>query len=136
MDDNFKIIFEISHLLKQLLNMLEYLNNSYCADEQYNNNFDTNINDIIDILERVCNKGSITSILITDSEIIFEILGNIIKNPRKRYKLALKVLKIVNILIDFDDNTKLSSDGNIHYFKIDTTGLPVERFYRILINKF
>lgn len=38
-----------------------------------------------------------------------------------------------NILIDFDDNTKLSSDGNIHYFKLDTTGLPVERFYRILI---
>ena len=38
-----------------------------------------------------------------------------------------------NIVIDFDDNTKLSSDGNIHYFKIDTTGLPVERFYRILI---
>ena len=38
-----------------------------------------------------------------------------------------------NVLIDFDENTKLSSDGNIHYFKIDTTGLPVERFYRILI---
>lgn len=38
-----------------------------------------------------------------------------------------------NIVIDFDENTKLSSDGNIHYFKIDTTGLPVERFYRILI---
>ena len=38
-----------------------------------------------------------------------------------------------NVVIDFDDNTKLSSDGNIHYFNIDTTGLPVERFYRILI---
>jgi hypothetical protein len=38
-----------------------------------------------------------------------------------------------NIVVDFDENTKLSSDGNIHYFKIDTTGLPVERFYRILI---
>lgn len=38
-----------------------------------------------------------------------------------------------NVVIDFDDNTKLSSDGSIHYFKIDTTGLPVERFYRILI---
>ena len=38
-----------------------------------------------------------------------------------------------NVVIDFDDNTKLSSDGNIHYFNVDTTGLPVERFYRILI---
>jgi hypothetical protein len=38
-----------------------------------------------------------------------------------------------NTIIDFDDNTKLSSDGNIHHFKIDTTGLPVERFYKILI---
>ena len=38
-----------------------------------------------------------------------------------------------NVVIDFDDNTKLSSDGNIHYFNIDTTGLPVERFYKILI---
>ena len=38
-----------------------------------------------------------------------------------------------NIVIDFDDNTKLSVDGNIHYFNLDTTGLPIERFYRILI---
>lgn len=38
-----------------------------------------------------------------------------------------------NIVIDFDENTKLSSNGNIHYFNLDTTGLPVERFYRILI---
>jgi hypothetical protein len=38
-----------------------------------------------------------------------------------------------NVVIDFDNNTKISSDGNIHYFNIDTTGLPVERFYRILI---
>jgi hypothetical protein len=36
-------------------------------------------------------------------------------------------------LLDFDDGTKVSADGNIHYFTFDTAGLPVDRFYRILI---
>lgn len=37
------------------------------------------------------------------------------------------------VFVDFDDGTKLSCDGNINYFKIDTTGLPQERYFRILI---
>ena len=36
-------------------------------------------------------------------------------------------------VIDFDDSTKLSCDGNLHYFVLNTTSLPQERFYRILI---
>lgn len=36
-------------------------------------------------------------------------------------------------IIDFDIGTKLSCDGNIHYFYIDTTSFAVERYYRILI---
>ena len=39
----------------------------------------------------------------------------------------------IPLVIDFDDYTKLSCDGAIHYFRLDTTGLPVERYYRILI---
>lgn len=37
------------------------------------------------------------------------------------------------VFIDFDEGTKLSCDGNINYFKLDTTGLPQERYFRILI---
>lgn len=37
------------------------------------------------------------------------------------------------ILIDFDDGTKLSCDGDRNYFVFDTTALPQERYYRILI---
>lgn len=46
---------------------------------------------------------------------------------------AIKDNESENFVIDFDDCTKLSCDGAIHYFKLDTTGLPVERYYRILI---
>lgn len=46
---------------------------------------------------------------------------------------AIKDNESENYVIDFDDYTKLSCDGTIHYFKLDTTGLPVERYYRILI---
>ncbi len=35
------------------------------------------------------------------------------------------------VLIDFDNNTKLSCDGTIHYFILDTTNFTVERDYRI-----
>lgn len=37
------------------------------------------------------------------------------------------------VLIDFDEGTKLSCDGNINYFMMDTTAFPQERYYRILI---
>ena len=46
---------------------------------------------------------------------------------------AIKDNESENFVIDFDDYTKLSCDGVIHYFRFDTTGLPVERYYRILI---
>jgi len=36
-------------------------------------------------------------------------------------------------IIDFDTYTKLSCDENGNYFYLDTTGLPQERYYRILI---
>ena len=37
------------------------------------------------------------------------------------------------VIIDFDDYTKLSCDQYGNYFYLDTTGLPQERYYRILI---
>jgi hypothetical protein len=37
------------------------------------------------------------------------------------------------IIVDFDDFTKLSCDTNGNYFYLDTTGLAQERYYRILI---
>lgn len=46
---------------------------------------------------------------------------------------AIKDNESENFVIDFDDYTKLSCDGVLHYFRLDTTGLPVERYYRILI---
>ncbi len=46
---------------------------------------------------------------------------------------AIKDNESENFVIDFDDYTKLSCDGTIHYFRLDTTGLPVERYYKILI---
>jgi len=36
-------------------------------------------------------------------------------------------------IIDFDNYTKLSCDEHGNYFYLDTTGLPQERYYRILI---
>lgn len=36
------------------------------------------------------------------------------------------------VIVDFDDATKLSCDGNMHYFVLDTTSFAQERFYRIL----
>lgn len=37
------------------------------------------------------------------------------------------------IFIDFDDGTKISCDGTNNYFMLDTTGLPQERYFRILV---
>lgn len=36
-------------------------------------------------------------------------------------------------LLDFDQNTKLSCDQNGNFFNLDTTGLPQERYFKILI---
>jgi len=36
-------------------------------------------------------------------------------------------------IIDFDNNTKLSCDLNGNYFLLDTSGLPQERYFKILI---
>jgi hypothetical protein len=38
-----------------------------------------------------------------------------------------------SIIVDFDESTKLSCDGNMHYFVLDTTSFAQERFYRILV---
>jgi hypothetical protein len=46
---------------------------------------------------------------------------------------AIKDNNSENMILDFDEYTKLSCDGSIHYFNLDTTTLPVERYYRILI---
>jgi hypothetical protein len=46
---------------------------------------------------------------------------------------AIKDNESERMILDFDEATKLSCDGNLHYFTIDTTSLPEERFYRILL---
>jgi hypothetical protein len=46
---------------------------------------------------------------------------------------AIKDNESERIILDFDDATKLSCDGNMHYFVLDTTSFAQERFYRILI---
>ena len=46
---------------------------------------------------------------------------------------AIKDNESEKTIIDFDDATKLSCDGNIHYFTLDTTSLVQERYYRILL---
>lgn len=46
---------------------------------------------------------------------------------------AIKDNESETMILDFDDATKLSCDGNIHYFTLNTTSLTQERYYRILI---
>jgi len=52
--------------------------------------------------------------------------------PSETY-FAIKDNNSENMVMDFDEYTKLSCDGSIHYFNLDTTTLPVERYYRLLI---
>jgi hypothetical protein len=46
---------------------------------------------------------------------------------------AIKDNESERVVVDFDEGTKLSCDGNIHYFTVDTTSLAEERFYRLLV---
>ena len=46
---------------------------------------------------------------------------------------AIKDNESQEMIIDFDDYTKISLDDNGNFFMLDTTGLPQERYYRILI---
>ena len=46
---------------------------------------------------------------------------------------AIKDNESDEMVIDFDDCTKISLDDNGNFFVLDTTGIPQERFYRILI---
>ena len=46
---------------------------------------------------------------------------------------AIKDNENERMILDFDTNTKLSCDGNIHYFILDTTSFAQERYYRLLI---
>lgn len=46
---------------------------------------------------------------------------------------AIKDNESEKMILDFDQSTKLSCDGNIHYFILNTTSLTQERYYRILV---
>ncbi len=46
---------------------------------------------------------------------------------------SIKDNQTEEIVVDFDNSTKLSCDMNGNYFLLDTTGLPQERYFRILI---
>jgi hypothetical protein len=46
---------------------------------------------------------------------------------------AIKDNESEKMILDFDDSTKLSCDGNMHYFMLNTTSLTQERYYRLLI---
>jgi hypothetical protein len=46
---------------------------------------------------------------------------------------AIKDNETEIMILNFDDNTKLSCDTKGNYFLMDTTGLPQERYVRILL---
>lgn len=46
---------------------------------------------------------------------------------------AIKDNQTEEIIVDFDNYTRLSCDMNGNYFLLDTTGLPQERYFKILI---
>ena len=46
---------------------------------------------------------------------------------------AIKDNETEQIILDFDNYTQISCDTNGNYFLLDTTGLPQERYFRILI---
>jgi hypothetical protein len=46
---------------------------------------------------------------------------------------AIKDMESDENVVDFDNYSKLSCDENGNYFKLDTTGLPQERYYKVLI---
>ena len=46
---------------------------------------------------------------------------------------SIKDTETEEVLIDFDDGTKVSCDGNGNYFMLDMSGLPQERYFKILI---
>jgi len=71
-------------------------------------------------------------------------LKNFIKATQQTSQLTPKYLPIETyysikdteteeVVIDFDEGTKLSCDSNGNYFMLDMTGLPQERYFKILI---
>ena len=46
---------------------------------------------------------------------------------------SIKDTETEEVVIDFDEGTKLSCDSNGNYFMLDMTGLPQERYFKILI---
>jgi hypothetical protein len=71
-------------------------------------------------------------------------LKNFVKGTQSNYYLSSSYLPTSSyymikdneseeILIDFSENSKLSCDGYINYFMLDTTAFPQERYYKILI---
>jgi hypothetical protein len=52
--------------------------------------------------------------------------------PKETY-YCIKDTETEEVLINFDEGTKISCDSNGNYFMLDMTGLPQERYYKILI---
>jgi hypothetical protein len=46
---------------------------------------------------------------------------------------SIKDNETEEIIIGFDNYTKISCDPDGHYFYLDTTGLEKERYYKVLI---
>ena len=46
---------------------------------------------------------------------------------------SIKDTETEEVIIDFDDGSKLSCDSNGNYFMLDMSGLPQERYFKILI---
>ena len=46
---------------------------------------------------------------------------------------AIKDNETEQVVLDFDQYTKLSCDGSGNYFMLDTTSYPQERYFRLLI---
>jgi hypothetical protein len=52
--------------------------------------------------------------------------------PQETY-YSIKDTETEEVIIDFDIGTKLSCDSNGNYFMLDMTGLPQERYFKILL---
>ena len=46
---------------------------------------------------------------------------------------SIKDTETEEVIIDFDEGTKLSCDSNGNYFMLDMSGLPQERYFKILL---
>jgi hypothetical protein len=74
-------------------------------------------------------------------------LKNFIKGIQSNYYLTSSYLPSASyfmikdneseeVIMDFDEGTKLSCDGYTNYFEFDTTALPQERYFRIIVKVY